>query len=306
MDRFKTRALISGFILLLLGGCVYLFLLHASSGDSPAAPAVAKNRPVDETAAREAKGRQATAESAQKHEVTDDEALRQVVAMQAIVSKLLDAYGNSIDHPRIQLQTIQMLIDYLKKLYPDTWREHVEQYLRAAFPEYADRLYARFLSLEEYSRWLQESYKETIAMPADRRRDFLWAKRKQFFGEDAALIWAKDLEEQQVADADAELDQLNQAPFEEKAAYYNARLEEIYADAFDAYKQKYPQKAMDQFLSAEDVQADLRNMPADQRQTSLDDFRRSMGLNEEAVKRWSELDTARDTRWQTGETYMQR
>ncbi len=306
MSRSNHRILISAGVSLLLGACCYFFFTHVHSAPPPGPRAPAKADSTPETMAQRsqvAPGSQATGKASA---TADDEALRQVVTMQVIVAKLLDAYANTIDHPRIQLQAIQMLVNYLKQAYPDTWREHVEQYLRAAFPEQADRLYAQFLLWEEYTAWMQDNYQATIAMPADQRRDFIWAKRKQFFGEEATLIWAKEMEEQQVSDAVAELSQLKQAPFEEKAAYYNARLEDIYADEFEAYKRKYPQKMMDQFLSAEDVQEDLRNMPADQRQASLDDFRRSVGLDEEAVKRWSDLDATRETRWQTGETYMQR
>ncbi|MBI5896232.1 MAG: hypothetical protein HZB24_09610 [Desulfobacterales bacterium] len=306
MSRFNHRILIAAGVPLLLGACCYLFFAHVHSAPPPGLSAPAKADSSPETMARRSQVAPSAQATGKSSATADDEALRQVVTMQVIVAKLLDAYANTIDHPRIRLQAIQMLVNYLKQAYPDTWREHVEQYLRAAFPEQADRLYAQFLLWEEYTAWMQGNYQATIAMPADQRRDFIWAKRKQFFGEEATLIWAKEIEEQQVSDAVAELGQLRQAPFEEKAAYYNARLEEIYADQFEAYKRKYPQKVMDQFLSAEDVQEDLRNMPPDQRQARLDDFRRSIGMNEEAVKRWSDLDGTRETRWQTGETYMQR
>jgi hypothetical protein len=306
MSRFNPKILIAAGVPLLLGACWFFFFSDIHSVQPPAPRAPAKADSSTETMARRSQVAPSAQATGKSSATADDEALRQVVTMQVIVAKLLDAYANTIDHPRIRLQAIQKLVNYLKQAYPDTWREHVAQYLRAAFPEQAERLYAQFLSWEEYTAWMQGNYQATMAMPVDQRRDFIWAKRKQFFGEEATLIWAKEIEEQQVSDAVAELGQLKQAPFEEKAAYYNARLEEIYADEFEAYKRKYSQKVMDQFLSAEDVQQDLRNMPADRRQASLDDFRRSIGLDELAVKRWSDLDATRDTRWQTGETYMQR
>lgn len=141
---------------------------------------------------------------------------------------------------------------------------------------------------------------------ASERNAYLWVKRKLFFGEDAAVIWAGDLRDQKVADAVGEIDQLEQASFEDKVAYYNFRLEDIYAEEYEGYKKKAPQKMMDRFLTSESVQQDLQAMPEDQRRKSLEEFRRTMGLDEAALERWSALDATRDERWRIGETYIQR
>src|SRR5262249_52961307 len=42
----------------------------------------------------------------------------------------------------------------------------------------------------------------------------------------------------------------------------------------------------------------------EQRETTLDKIRTAMGLDEDALKRWRDLDAARDAEWDTGEKYM--
>ncbi len=231
--------------------------------------------------------------------------LRQALTKEVIVSKLNELFGSSIHDPGLQMQAIEKLLTYLRQIHPQNWADYVSEYLSAAFPEQADALYAQYLRLQEFKQWLQDNYAALVGMPASERNDYLWAKRKQFFGEDAGLIWARELEGQQVAAAIEEINQLAQAPFQDKVDYYNARLRDIYADQTEVYKAKNSQKLMDQFLSAETVQEDLQAMGADQRRESLQLFRRSVGLDEPAVQRWADLDAARDERWETGSRYMQ-
>jgi hypothetical protein len=306
MNRLKTKGRIAGGLLIFLAGGLYLFIIQMGAREAPATGRATRAAAAERNAVQQAEAPPAQPETPKTAGDGDDGALRQMVTLQVIASKLLEAYTDTIDHPRVQLQAIQMLIHQLKKAYPDTWREHIESCLRAAFPERADALYAKFLLLEEYTAWMQDNLAAITALPADQRRDIIRAKREQFFGREASVIWAKDLQAQQASDAVAELGRLERATFEEKAAYYSTRLEEIYGDEYAAYRRHSPQKAMDQFLSSEDVQQDLRSMSPDERRSSLAAFRKSMGLDEEAVKRWSDLDAARDARWQTGEAYMQR
>ena len=231
--------------------------------------------------------------------------LRQALTKEVIASKLNELFGSSIHDPGLQLQAIEKLLAYLRQIHPQNWADYVSEYLSAAFPEQADALYAQYLRLQGFKQWLQDNYAALIGMPANERNDYLWAKRKQFFGEDAGRIWARELEGRQVAAAIEEINQLQQAPFQDKVDYYNARLRDIYADRTEAYKSKNSQKLMDQFLSAETVQEDLQAMRADQRRESLQLFRKSVGLDEPAVQRWTDLDAARDERWESGGRYMQ-
>ncbi len=61
---------------------------------------------------------------------------------------------------------------------------------------------------------------------------------------------------------------------------------------------------MNRFLDLGSVQKDLGAMAPEQRAESLRTIRQEMGLDEEALKRWEELDQRRDVRWEMGSQYM--
>ncbi|MDA8142169.1 MAG: hypothetical protein M0036_26280 [Desulfobacteraceae bacterium] len=306
MNRFRIKGLIIAAVVLLLAVGAGLFAAWHKGADRKAPDVQTKSDDRGNADAEQSPegAPDKTPGPISISDASKDQNLRQAVTKQIITSKLVGEYGATIRHPRIQLQAIQMLINELKQIYPDTWRDHLQEFLLAAFPDLADELYARFLKLEEYQQWVATEYKTLLNMPARERNQYLMEKRKQFFGEEAALIWAKELQAQQVADALEELNQLKQAPFEDKLKYYQSRLEDIYADQTEAYTKKNPQKVMDQFLSSESVQEDLANMSEEQRRQSLNNFRRSVGLDDTALQRWSELDAARDERWRAGQAYM--
>lgn len=303
MNRFKTTGLILGG-LGLLGSCFYL-LVHSAPVDQRTAPPTARENKAagDEMQTPPARPSQTTGQAPAGE---NDEVLRPTATRQHMVSQLRDTYAGNIDSPRIQVETIQKLIAWLKQAYPDLWQEHVAEYLRAAFPENADALYDRYLSLEEYKLGLKEDHQAIMTMPPGDRRDHLWARRKMLFGEDALEIWDKEYKQLQVSEALDQIDGLEGASFEEKATFYDLSLTQIYGEEATDYKQDHTQQAVDHFFSIESIQEDLRNMPPDQRMEKMSALRRAMGMDEPAVARWAELDAARDQRWRAGEAYMQR
>src|SRR5690554_7273184 len=52
------------------------------------------------------------------------------------------------------------------------------------------------------------------------------------------------------------------------------------------------------------VQQQLANLPADQRQQTINDLRRQIGYSEEAVRQLAEEDQRREEKWQKGKAYM--
>lgn len=225
-------------------------------------------------------------------------------AREMFVSELYDLYGDAIDHPRVQLQAIQRLIHYLKKQYPENWQDHIREYLSLAFPDLTDKLYDQFLVLEEFKQWMRDNYHVLMSMPADERREYLWARRKLFFGEQAEVIWESEMKAVDMGKALAEIDRQQNAGFYKKTQYYISCIKDIYGLQADAYQQHDQQTLMDQFLSVASVQTDLKTMTQEQRRKSLRQFRKSMGLDETAIRRWDELDAIRDRRWQNGRAYM--
>jgi hypothetical protein len=66
----------------------------------------------------------------------------------------------------------------------------------------------------------------------------------------------------------------------------------------------HQQELMNHFLDLGSVQKELGTLPPEQRAESLRSIRKDMGLDDEALARWDELDKVRDTRWEVGSQYM--
>ncbi|MFZ5564479.1 MAG: hypothetical protein ACOZBW_10540 [Thermodesulfobacteriota bacterium] len=224
---------------------------------------------------------------------------------QMVVARLQEMFSQIISHPRIQLQAIEKLVRYLKEVYPDSWQDHVFEYLSAAFPEHAARLYDRHLKFSAFKEWIAANYTMLIGMEAGQRSALLWDKRRQFFGKDADTIWELEQKAEQVALSLEEINRQAELPFNEKVSSYAITLDDIYGRQAEAYKRLHQQKTMDRFLALESVQADLRQMSAEERKAGLELFRTAMGLDDEALGRWAELDEDRDRRWEKGLAYMQ-
>ncbi len=230
----------------------------------------------------------------------DKETARQVAA-----ARLQELYGDRIDHPRIQLQAIEKLLGYLRRIYPEKWPDHVHEYLAAAFPDQAEALYDVYLRFTDFKQWVKDNLSLLRSMKPDEQKDFLWSGRKRFFGEEAAVIWEMELKAEMVTDSLAELSRQQEASFDEKLDTYQQTLEAVYGDQAEAYQTAYRQKVMGQFLELDSVQADLRAMNDPERAEKLDRFRTRLGLDAAARQRWAELDRRRDRRWEKGRAYMQ-
>jgi len=58
------------------------------------------------------------------------------------------------------------------------------------------------------------------------------------------------------------------------------------------------------FLELPSVQKELSYMSPDDRNETLTQIRKGLGMDVEAIERWKSLDTERDDRWKTGQSYM--
>jgi lipase chaperone LimK len=98
------------------------------------------------------------------------------------------------------------------------------------------------------------------------------------------------------ARADADLTQ--------KLSMYKQSLKNVYGEQTEAYLERHRQESMNRFLDLSSVQRELTAMSPEARSQSLRTIRKELGLDEEALKRWDELDRTRDMRWQAGAAYM--
>jgi hypothetical protein len=63
---------------------------------------------------------------------------------------------------------------------------------------------------------------------------------------------------------------------------------------------------MQNFVGLPAVQDELHALDAAARAAELENLRRSLGMDDEAIGRWRSLDAQRDTAWEAGERYMER
>ena len=220
------------------------------------------------------------------------------------IEKLRELFADGLHHPRIQLEAIESLIRFLKVLYPDSWEQHIREYLSAAFPDRASELFENYRKLAAYREWVKDNHSMLTGLDRNRLDDVMMDKRKEFFGDDALKIWEMELKRKEVKTVLSEIQSESDLPFEQKTDYYRTQLDAIYGDASRAYIQSNQQSLMSQFLEVKSIQKDLHAMDREERKERLTFLRKSMGLDETALQRWNRLDDTRDERWAKGIAYM--
>ncbi len=224
---------------------------------------------------------------------------------QQFMDYLKEKFGDTIYNRWTQTKAVEKLMAYLQHFYPDRWQELVYPFLKKMFPDMADELYDHFKKLMEYRTWLNDHRKELNRMTRDERKEYLWDKRYQVFGDAAYEIWAVELKNDQIYEGLKKIDENPDMPFEEKTKTFLDSIEQAYGEDTPRFIKKRQTELMDRFLSVGSVQDDLHSMTAEERREKLRSFREAMGLDEEALKRWDELDRKRDEEWQKGMTYME-
>lgn len=225
-------------------------------------------------------------------------------APEDMVSYLRSRYGKNVGEPHTQMHMLEELMRHFQQLDPSGWEANLLAMLRQAFPERYDELALRLRQRQDYERWVKE-HPELREKPAAERRAAVWEERDRLFGKEVAeKIWAAELRNTAVADALAAIDALPDANLRDRMARYKQSLEQTYGAQSQAYVQAHQQELMTRFLDLTSVQKELGAMAPEQRAEGLRTIRREMGLDEEALKRWEELDKQRDVRWELGSQYM--
>ncbi|WNG51799.1 hypothetical protein F0U60_52595 [Archangium minus] len=222
-----------------------------------------------------------------------------------LVSYLRSRYGARIRDPHTQMRMLEQLMRHFQQLNPTGWEADLLALLQQAFPELYDELALRLRQRVGYEKWMKEHHAELRDKTNDERRAAIWQERNQLFGKDVAeKIWIAELRNQAVADSLKAIDALPNANVQERLAQYKQSLDKTYGEGAQAHVQTHQQELMNRFLDLGSVQQDLRAMTPDQRAASLRSIRKEMGLDEEALRRWEDLDRRRDVRWEVGSQYM--
>ncbi|HEX5751212.1 MAG TPA: hypothetical protein VFZ09_33625 [Archangium sp.] len=298
MNRRKAPLLLA-FVLLLAGSALLVFKGRPGSGPSsepataraPAPVAPGAQVRVDQTPGplSEEQQREDGLERPEKD----------------IVSYLRSRYGARIRDPHTQMRMLEQLMRHFQKLNPTGWEADLLAVLKQAFPELYDELVQRLRQRLDYESWVKEHHAELKDKPEAERRAAIWEERNRLFGKDVAeKIWAAELRNTAVADALKSIDALPGASVSDRMAQYKQSLEKTYGEKSQAYVQAHQQELMNHFLDLGSVQKDLAAMQPEQRAKNLRTIRQEMGLDEQALQRWEELDRARDARWELGSQYM--
>ncbi|MFN2427849.1 MAG: hypothetical protein ABR587_15540 [Candidatus Binatia bacterium] len=219
------------------------------------------------------------------------------------VAYLREQFGATIEHKRTQIKALEKLIAYLMKTYPDDWQQRLKALLAEAFPGMGDQLYAQFQNMTAYNEWLAANRIDLNQMTPGERRDAMNEARFRFFGPDAAEIFEESLRHERIYDTMDAIDQ-SDAPVGEKLSTYLESINEAYGENAPDFLERRQTELMTKFLALPSVQEDLHAMAPAARQQQLHDVRAAMGLDDEALARWRDLDQQRDEAWNTGERYM--
>ena len=223
--------------------------------------------------------------------------------IQAEKIKFLRAqYGVRISNPYWQIKMIDQLMGFMKKEFPLSWESELIKLFHLVFPDYADALTAKLYAHIEYIAWVDALKNNLTFENQDDRRQALWDKRLELFGEDAYQIWEAVLKQDKF---DAQMKSLAQSTdsFDSKKEEYIKSMKTVFGE--NILQAGHKTQIINHFLTLDNVQSDLRNMPAEQRRAQLHNYRQSMGLDDAALVRWNTLDKQRDTLRDTGNNYMQ-
>lgn len=221
------------------------------------------------------------------------------------VAYLQDEFGATITNKRTQIKALEKLINYLMKAYPDDWETRLQALLGQAFPGMADEMFGRYQSMTAYNEWLKANHGALAEMTQAESRDATWEARERFFGDDVAEIWEESLRHERIYDAMDSINNSPDLPLQDKLSSYMGAIREGYGDSAPDFIENRQTELTTKFLALPSVQDDLRALDPAQRQQQLSDIRKGMGMEEEAIDRWRDLDAQRDQAWEAGQRYME-
>jgi hypothetical protein len=225
--------------------------------------------------------------------------------LEELATFMRNRFGAKLKEPYSQIKMLEDLMRFFQKRNPDRWQEELLAFLKKAFPEMYDELAAMLRNRVDYEKWVKDNASYLRGLSDKERRSAMWDARNRLFGKETAeRIWASELKNQAVADTLVALDANPDANLTQRLSTYKQRLHEIHGEQTEAWLERHRQETMNRFLDLSTVQKELSVMTPQERSQSLRTIRKEMGLNDEALKRWDELDRTRDARWDAGAKYM--
>ncbi|BFM17119.1 hypothetical protein R50073_33020 [Maricurvus nonylphenolicus] len=215
-----------------------------------------------------------------------------------------DRYSPRLSAPYWQVKMLEKLVSDFRQHYPDNWFNQLQVFLQAAFPDNYLVLLNRLEDFLAYDTWL-ENLSLVEFKHASERQEAIWQARLMIFGEDACQIWPQEHQEQQFAEAIAQLeDNHEQTVGDSFSAYLNA-YEQTLGQQANIENDGDRGKLLTRFLSLQSVQQDLEALDTELRLATLTQLRKDVGMSDAAIARWQALDKRREDQRQQGTTYLQ-
>ncbi|RBP25981.1 hypothetical protein DET50_12030 [Marinobacter pelagius] len=222
--------------------------------------------------------------------------------LEAFRERLMARFEGQLDHPGGQVRLLGELMRYLNQFDPEHWRESLSALLLSWFPDRGEELLNRAEAMIAYQDFMEQQQYTLRSMGPDERRDFIWAKRRELFGDAADDIWQSELRNYSLSQSLKNLDQ-QPGPTLAKAEAYTRAIQDAYGDEAARVMERRRQELTDRFLSLTSVQQSLHEQAPEQRYETLRGIRQQLGMEEQALDRWDQLDRSRDNRWSQGENY---
>ncbi|PJZ69877.1 hypothetical protein CH373_13515 [Leptospira perolatii] len=210
-------------------------------------------------------------------------------------------YGDQIDRPSVQISMLESLIQDLQKRFPDRWVELLQEILGAAFPGKENELFNLSEALYKYQKYYKDNFNRLNSLSQEKRQEELWKTRERLFGEKAKEIWAAEIKLSSISDALKKIETDKSSSIYVKLDHFKTALKSTYGQDLPRTLENKKQVFMEGFIRAS--QSDLQSMTASERKSALHEVRKNLGMDANALRRWEELDSERDKRWEAGRNY---
>jgi hypothetical protein len=219
------------------------------------------------------------------------------------IALLREKWGKNIHRAYLQIKMIEDLMRLCQKEQPNDWVACVNELAGAAFPKLADKLFNQLSSLVKYNDWLTRNKDRLDKMSRKDRQNALAEMRAGLFGDDNAKeIFAAEIKATVLQNALEEMRDAKGKDLNAKLSFFKNTLNDTYGDQAKAYLERHQQEITNSVLQS--VQADLRGMSPTQQRHALRTVRSEMGMDHATLERWDGLDHERQTRWESGKTYL--
>ena len=228
-----------------------------------------------------------------------------------LVAQLIQHHQHNVHEISVQVSFLD-LKRMLTEQYPNQADILFERILKLAFPELAESILVLLQKLEVYESWYQDNLLTLSQQSHSDRYEAIWNKRYAIFGKLADQIWPTEqasdelqLQREQLQLTIQALNNDNVNSIHEKLFILTATLSEN-SDQSAMAELSQQGTISNLFFGLSSVQQELKAMPPEQRQATINDTRRAMGYSEEDIEQLAQEDAKKEERWQNGYAYMNR